>query len=131
MLQAGRWAAVFDGGNGRRRGGWIRPRHCDHSARGTRIENEVSMKPLIVLTLLAIVASLGKALFSMSSGPEHSARVVQALSWRIGLSVALFVSVPFSYFLGGLAPHLLGGGGHWGGSPPRRIVSGVKLYRTV
>ena len=31
------------------------------------------MKPLIVLTLLAIVASLGKALFSMSSGPEHAA----------------------------------------------------------
>jgi hypothetical protein len=49
------------------------------------------MKPLIVLALLAIVASLGKALFSMSSGPEHSARVVQALTWRIGLSLALFV----------------------------------------
>ena len=55
------------------------------------------MKPLIVLTLLAIVASLGKALFSMSSGPEHAAHVVQALSWRIGLSVALFLSVLLSY----------------------------------
>jgi hypothetical protein len=55
------------------------------------------MKPLIVLTLLAIVASLGKALFSMSSGPEHAASVVQALSWRIGLSVALFLSVLLSY----------------------------------
>jgi Protein of unknown function (DUF2909) len=63
------------------------------------------MKPLIVLTLLAIVASLGKALFSMSSGPEHSARVVQALSWRIGLSVALFVSLVLSYHLGWIAPH--------------------------
>jgi hypothetical protein len=65
------------------------------------------MKPLIVLTLLAIVASLGKALFSMSSGPEHAARVVQALSWRIGLSVALFLSVLLSYHLGWIAPHLL------------------------
>jgi Protein of unknown function (DUF2909) len=63
------------------------------------------MKPLIVLTLLAIVASLGKALFSMSSGPEHSARVVQALSWRIGLSVALFASLVLSYHLGWIAPH--------------------------
>jgi hypothetical protein len=63
------------------------------------------MKPLIVLTLIAIVASLGKALFSMSSGPEHSARVVQALSWRIGLSVALFVSLVLSYHLGWIAPH--------------------------
>jgi DUF2909 family protein len=65
------------------------------------------MKPLIVLTLLAIVASLGKALFSMSSGPEHAARVVQALSWRIGLSVALFVSVILSYHLGWISPHIL------------------------
>jgi hypothetical protein len=63
------------------------------------------MKPLMVLTLLAIVASLGKALFSMSSGPEHSARVVQALSWRIGLSVALFASLVLSYHLGWIAPH--------------------------
>jgi Protein of unknown function (DUF2909) len=65
------------------------------------------MKPLIVLTLFAIVASLGKALFSMSSGPEHAARVVQALSWRIGLSVALFLSVLLSYHLGWIAPHVL------------------------
>jgi hypothetical protein len=65
------------------------------------------MKPLIVLTLLAIVASLGKALFSMSSGPEHAARVVQALSWRIGLSVALFVSLLLSYHLGWIAPKIL------------------------
>lgn len=65
------------------------------------------MKPLILLTLLAIVASLGKALFSMSSGPEHAPRVVQALSWRIGLSVALFLSVLLSYHFGLISPHLL------------------------
>lgn len=63
------------------------------------------MKPLIALTLLAIVVSLGKALFSMSSGPEHAARVVEALSWRIGLSVALFVSIILSYHFGWIAPH--------------------------
>jgi hypothetical protein len=65
------------------------------------------MKPLIMLTLLVIVASLGKALFSMSSGPEHAARVVEALSWRIGLSVALFVSVLLSYHFGLISPHIL------------------------
>src|ERR1700685_4424188 len=105
MLQAGRRTAAFDGGNGRRGGRWIRNRHCDHSARGTRIQSEASMKPLIVLILLAIVVSLGKALFSMSSGPEHSARMVQALTWRIGLSVALFVSLLVSYHFGWKAPH--------------------------
>jgi hypothetical protein len=63
------------------------------------------MKPLIVLAMLAIIVSLGKALFSMSSGPEHSARVVEALSWRIGLSVALFVSLLVSYHFGWIVPH--------------------------
>jgi len=63
------------------------------------------MKPLIVLTLLAIVASLGKALFSMSSGAEHGARVAQALTWRIGLSVALFVTLLVSYHFGLIEPH--------------------------
>jgi hypothetical protein len=65
------------------------------------------MKPLIMLTLLAIVASLGKALFSMSSGPEHAARVVQALSWRIGISVALFVTLMLGYYFGLIAPNIL------------------------
>jgi hypothetical protein len=65
------------------------------------------MKPLIVLALLAIVVSLGKALFSMSSGPEHSARMVQALTWRIGLSVALFVSLLLSYYFGLITPHTM------------------------
>jgi hypothetical protein len=65
------------------------------------------MKPLIVLVLLAVIASLGKALFSMTSGPENSARVVEALSWRIGLSVALFVSLLVSYHFGWISPHTL------------------------
>jgi hypothetical protein len=63
------------------------------------------MKPLIVLVLLTIVASLGKALFSMSSGPENSVRVLEALSWRIGLSVALFVGILASYHFGWISPH--------------------------
>ena len=63
------------------------------------------MKPLIVLTLLAVMASLGKALFSMSSGAGNPTRVVEALSWRIGLSVALFVSLLLSYHFGWIAPN--------------------------
>jgi hypothetical protein len=63
------------------------------------------MKPLIVIALLAIIASLGKALFSMSSGPEQSARVVQALTWRIGLSVVLFGMIFLSYHLGWITPN--------------------------
>jgi Protein of unknown function (DUF2909) len=107
MLQVGRRAVVFDGGDGRCVG--RRPRHCHshYSARGTGIQEEAYMKPLIVLVLLAILVSLGKALFSMSSGPEHSARVVEALSWRIGLSVALFVSILLGYHFGWIAPNTM------------------------
>ena len=65
------------------------------------------MKPLIVLALLGIVVSLGKALFSMSSGPEHAARMVQALSWRIGLSVALFVTILLGYHFGLIVPNTM------------------------
>jgi Protein of unknown function (DUF2909) len=63
------------------------------------------MKPLIVLVLFAIIGSLGKALFSMSSGPEQSTRVVQALAWRVGLSVFLFASLFLSYHLGWIEPN--------------------------
>jgi hypothetical protein len=65
------------------------------------------MKPLIVLALLAIVASLGKALFSMSSGPEHAARVVQALTWRIGLSLVLFITLIVGYHFGLITPNTM------------------------
>ena len=62
---------------------------------------------LIVLALLAIVASLGKALFSMSSGPEHSVRVVRALTWRIGLSLALFITLLLGYHFGLITPNTM------------------------
>lgn len=64
------------------------------------------MKPLILLVLLAIVASLGRALFEMSSGPEHSVRMMRALSWRIGLSVVLFVGLFVGHYFGWIAANV-------------------------
>lgn len=63
------------------------------------------MKPLIILTLVAIVASLGHALFSMTSGPTDSKRMVRALSIRVGLSVALFAFLMIGWYLGLVEPH--------------------------
>ena len=48
------------------------------------------MNFLIGLLFLGIVGSLGQAMFAMTSGPDNSARVVRALSLRIGLSLVLF-----------------------------------------
>jgi len=48
------------------------------------------LKTLILLLLGAIVVSLGKAMFHLTSGPDESGRVVRALTVRITLSIALF-----------------------------------------
>jgi hypothetical protein len=60
---------------------------------------------LIVVLLGCIVASLGKAMFHLSSGPEDSAKTVQALTFRIGLSIALFILLFIAWYAGGITPH--------------------------
>jgi DUF2909 family protein len=63
------------------------------------------IKVLIVVLLVTIVASLGKAMFHLSSGPENSAKMAQALTFRIGLSIALFVLLFVAWYLGAISPH--------------------------
>ena len=63
------------------------------------------IKVLIIVLLGMIVASLGKAMFHLSSGPEDSAKTVQALTFRIGLSIALFVLLFIAWYAGGISPH--------------------------
>ncbi len=63
------------------------------------------MKLLIVAALLAIIVSLGQALFAMSSGQGNSARMVRALTLRIGLSVALFAILMLCWYFGLIDPH--------------------------
>jgi hypothetical protein len=65
----------------------------------------VEFKYLIVVILLLIIASLGKALYHLSSsGPGNSAKMVKALAWRIGLSVGLFVLLIVAYYQGWIDP---------------------------
>jgi hypothetical protein len=60
---------------------------------------------VIVILFLAIVASLGHALSSMSSGPDRSQRMARALTVRITLSMALFALVLVGYHFGWIEPH--------------------------
>jgi hypothetical protein len=62
------------------------------------------MKVIIAVALLGIVASLGQALFAMSSGPDRSGRVVRALTVRIALSLALFAALMIGWHLGLIEP---------------------------
>jgi hypothetical protein len=52
-----------------------------------------------------ILISLGRALFYLSSSREEDGRkMVAALAWRIGLSVALFVLLIVAYYNGWIEP---------------------------
>ncbi len=62
-------------------------------------------KYLVVGMLLLIVISLGKALFHLSSNEQKAGtKMVTALAWRIGLSVALFLLLILAYYNGWIDP---------------------------
>ncbi len=66
---------------------------------------DVEFKYLVVAMLVLILISLGKALFHLSSSePDDGAKMVKALAWRIGLSVALFVLLIVAYYSGWIDP---------------------------
>jgi len=62
-------------------------------------------KIVVVLFLLAIVASLGSGLYYLVRDKGSSDRTVRALTVRIGLSVLLFVLLMLGYVTGLLQPH--------------------------
>ena len=64
-------------------------------------------KIIVVLFLLAIVASLGSGLFYLVSDKGTSDRTVRALTVRISLSILLFVLLMLGYLTGLLQPHAL------------------------
>lgn len=63
------------------------------------------LRLLIIAALLAIVASLGTALFHLASGRGDSGKMVRALAIRVGLSVALFILLIIAWRSGLIAPH--------------------------
>jgi hypothetical protein len=62
-------------------------------------------KALIVLTLFAILLSLGSAMVFLVKDKGQSDRTVKALSIRIGLSIALFVLLMLAIATGLITPH--------------------------
>jgi hypothetical protein len=67
------------------------------------------IKLLIILVLLAIVASLGSGLFHLVRDEGKSRRMVNALTLRIALSVLLFVLLFVAWRSGLIAPHGING----------------------
>jgi succinate dehydrogenase/fumarate reductase cytochrome b subunit len=66
------------------------------------------IKILIVACLIGIVASLGSGLFHFVSDKGESKKMVNALTVRVVLSVALFVLLFVAWSQGLLQPHGIG-----------------------
>lgn len=65
------------------------------------------VKIIIVLFLLVIMYSLGSALYYLAHerNEADADNVIKALSWRIGLSLLLFILLFIAYALGWIQPH--------------------------
>lgn len=63
------------------------------------------IRALIVVLLLAIIASLGSGLYHMVAAKGDPARMVRSLAWRVGLSAALFLLIILFWWLGLIEPH--------------------------
>jgi cytochrome bd-type quinol oxidase subunit 2 len=63
------------------------------------------IKILSVVVLVAIVLSLFSGLFHLVKEEGESKRMVNALTVRIALSVALFILLFIAWYAGLIAPH--------------------------
>jgi hypothetical protein len=63
-----------------------------------------AIRILIFLLLAAIISSLGTALYHLSTGKRDSDKLLRALSWRIGLSIGLFVLLLIAWRIGLITP---------------------------
>lgn len=62
-------------------------------------------KAIIILFLIVIFAMLASGLYYLIRDKGSSERTVKALSWRIGLSLALFLLLMLGFATGLIQPH--------------------------
>ena len=63
---------------------------------------------VVVILMVGILASLGSALFHLARDKGDSKKMVNALTLRVALSIALFLLLMFSWRMGWIAPHGVG-----------------------
>ena len=61
-------------------------------------------KIVILSLLLVVLFSLGSALVAMTKG-DKSDKMLKSLTWRIGLSVAIFILLLIGQAMGIITPH--------------------------
>lgn len=62
-------------------------------------------KLAIVVFLIAIVVALFSGMYYMLKDGSDKRRTVRALSWRVGLQVALIAFLALAYVMGWIEPH--------------------------
>lgn len=63
-----------------------------------------TMKLLVAIAFILILASLASALFFLMRDKGQSNRTVHALAMRVGLSITLFLCLLGAYKMGWIAP---------------------------
>lgn len=67
----------------------------------------IIIKAILLLLLVFIFFTLGSALYYLVKDRDNSDRIVKALTWRIGLSILLFVILMIAFAMGWIKPHSL------------------------
>jgi FtsH-binding integral membrane protein len=67
-----------------------------------------AVRYLVLVFVVLILSSLFSALFFLIRDQGGSKRTLKALTWRIGLSVGLFLLLLAGYYLGLIKPHGVG-----------------------
>lgn len=62
-------------------------------------------KIAVVVLLLAIVVALFSGMFYLLKDGSDKRRTVRALTWRVGLQLALILFLALAYFMGWIEPH--------------------------
>jgi hypothetical protein len=69
------------------------------------------IRPLVIVVFFGILVSLGSALFHLSRGgrdadsTEDSKKMARALTWRVCLSLVLFLLLMAAWYAGLISPH--------------------------
>lgn len=62
-------------------------------------------KIIVVAVLIAILVSLASGLYFLMKDDDDSDRMVKALTWRVALSVTLFLFLMAGYYFGWFQPN--------------------------
>lgn len=63
------------------------------------------IKIIVALLVLIIFYCLGSSLYFMLGGKKSDKSMVKALTWRVVLSLSVFVLLMLGYFFGLITPH--------------------------